>query len=170
MNNILENKNKIFNNNLPISFFDIVNDTIIKIHKELYSNALEKFKEENKDIDFNEYKIIELKNENNYLKPSNILLMHKTLFTRKNIDLTPYWNNNYINDEYLNIFNELLISDENKKNIEVEDIDYINGKIKFRNKFNNKTFFINTDKIDFNITYRNKLENTFGELLKHANR
>lgn len=168
MNNI-----KIFNNNLPIIFSDFLNDNIIKIHKELYEDALKKFekdrKKETPQFTLDDFKIIEIKNELNYLKPSQIILFNIKKFEKEKVDLTPYWNTNYSNsyeDPY--IFDDLLIDEENKKHIEIEDIDYINGKIKFRNKFTNKTFVIDKSKIDFNITYKNKLENTFGDLFRNV--
>ena len=37
----LNNDNKIFDNNLPLTFTDIVNDNIFKIHNELYEDAFE---------------------------------------------------------------------------------------------------------------------------------
>lgn len=172
MNNI-NNTNKLFDDNLPIIFSDFMNDNIIQIHKELYEDALKKFekdrKKENNDFTLNDYKIIEIKNEANFLKPSSILLIHNHNFKKEKIDLSSYWNTNYVNDSDSYLFNELLIDKDNKKNIEVEEIDYIHGKIKFRNKFNNKTFIIDKSKIDFNPTLKNKLENTFGFLIGESN-
>lgn len=171
MNNI-HNTNKIFDNNLPIILSDFLNDNIILIHNELYQDALKKFekdrKSNNNEFSLDNYKIIEIKNEANFLKPSSILL-YDNHFNKEKIDLTPYWNTNY-NNEYETpyIFNELLIDEESKKNIEVEDIDYINGKIKFKNKFTNKTFTVDKSKIDFNINLKNKLENTFGDLFRNG--
>lgn len=172
MNNI-NNTNKLFDDNLPIIFSDFMNDNIIQIHKELYEDALKKFekdkKKENNDFTLDDYKIIEIKNEANFLKPSSILLIHNHNFKKEKIDLSSYWNTNYVNDSDSYLFNELLIDKDNKKNIEVEEIDYIHGKIKFRNKFNNKTFTIDKSKIDFNATLKNKLENTFGFLVGESN-
>jgi len=174
-NNLLENNNKLFENNLPISFFDVVNDTLNKIHKELFNDALNNYEKYKKETDSNysikNLKIIELKNSQNYLKPSKIMIFNHNddgTLTREIIDLTDYWNTNYVNNEYITHFNDLLIDNDNKKQIELEDIDYINGIIKFKNKYNNKTFSVNTNKIDFNLTYKNKLENTFGDLLKNV--
>lgn len=161
----LENNNKIFDNKLPLTFQDIINDHIFKIHNELYKDALNKFASE-KNYDLNQYKIIEVKNQENFLKPSTIIMFNKHEFEKKKVDLTPYWNTNYISEDYISKFAELLIEDTNKRHIELEDIDYVNGKIRFRNKTNNKVFEVDKSKIDFNITYKNKLENTFGDLLK----
>ena len=171
MNNI-NNTNKLFDNNLPIIFSDIINDHIIAIHNELYQDALKKFEKERKlnnpEFSLENYKIIEIKDELNFLKPSSILLYDNN-FNKEKVDLTEFWNTNYNNEyEAPYIFDELLIDEENKKNIEVEDIDYIHGKIKFKNKFTNKTFTVDKSKIDFNLTYKNKLENTFGDLLKNG--
>ena len=171
MNNI-NNTNKLFDNNLPVIFSDFLNDNIIAIHNELYQDALKKFEEdrklENNDFNLDNYKIIEVKDESNFLKPSSILLYDDS-FHREKVDLTPYWNTNYYNDyEAPYLFNELLIDEESKKNIEIEDIDYIHGKIKFKNKFTNKIFIVDKSKIDFNLTYKNKLKNTFGYLVNHA--
>ena len=171
MNNI-NNTTKLFDDNLPIIFSDFLNDSIIQIHNELYKDALSKFeqsrKKDNEDFTLDDYKIIEIKNESNYLKPSSILIFHNKKFEKEKVDLTEYWNTNYVNNNDSDLFNELLIDEENKKNIEVEDIDYIHGKIKFRNKFTNKTFIIDKSKIDTNVTYKSKLENTFGYLFNEV--
>lgn len=168
--NKIENSNKIFDNNLPLTFTDVINDYIFKIHKELYEDALKKFESDrrltNHDFELNNYKIIEIKNQKNFLKPSTIILFSKSEFKREKVDLTEYWNTNYTNENYISKFAELLIEDTDKKHIELEDIDYVKGKIRFRNKTNNKVFEVDKSKIDFNITYKNKLENTFGDLLK----
>ena len=168
MNNNLQNK--IFDNNLPISFSDFTNNHIEKIHKELFNNALKKFEDDRKNDDENfsldNYRIIEIKDENHYLLPSDILLINKHGFNKEKVSLKKYWNTNYTNIESPYKFNDLLIDEENKKHIDIEDIDYVHGKIKFKNKFNNKTFMIDKSKIDFNLTYKNQLENTFGYLLK----
>ena len=169
MEQIIKNYNKLFIDNLPIKTTDFINDNVTKIHNELYNKALKKYAEENyeslENLEFR-YKIIEIKNEN-YLFPSKILLISKQDFTKKNVDLSDYWNTNYLRKEITNIFNDLLISDENKKNIEIEEINYYNGTITFKNKFNNKKFTVNVDKIDFNPVYKEKLTNTFSYLLKN---
>lgn len=169
MEQVIKNYNKLFIDNLPVKTHDFVNDNVTKIHNELYNNALKKYAEENYEslekLEF-QYKIIEMKNEN-YLFPSKILMISKQDYLKKIVDLTDYWNTNYLRKEITNIFNELLISDENKKNIEIEEINYYKGIIIFKNKFNNRKFSVNIDKIDFNPVYRNKLTNTFSYLLKN---
>ena len=165
MSHIIKNYNKLFINNLPIRTSDYVNEYIIKIHDELYNNALNKYAKE-KSVVLDLYKIIEMKDEN-YLYPSKVMLISKQDFEKQIVDLTPYWNTNYSKYNFTSIFNELLISDENKKNIEIEEINYPKGKITFKNKFNNKKFTVDIDKIDFNPIYKNKLENTFSYMLKN---
>lgn len=165
-------ENKIFDNNLPITFLDFNNDQTIKIHQQLFNDALKKFENDRKNIDntfsLDDYRVIEIKNEYNYLLPSSIIIFHKHDFKKEKLSLEKYWNTNYKENNLPFKFNELLIDDDNKKHIEFEDIDYIHGKIKFRNKFTNKTFTIDKSKIDFNITYKNKLENTFGNIYNNS--
>ena len=167
--NIITRYDDMLYDSRPVAFNEFMSDKYNKVHTELYNNALKKYAEENYEslekLEF-QYKIIEMKNEN-YLFPSKILMISKQDYLKKIVDLTDYWNTNYLRKEITNIFNELLISDENKKNIEIEEINYYKGIIIFKNKFNNRKFSVNIDKIDFNPVYRNKLTNTFSYLLKN---
>lgn len=159
---------KLFDNHIPIPVDSYINDNIENIHKELFNTAINKYCEEN-DLFIEDYKVIDIKNEDNWLMPSNFILLHKREFIKIKGSLKDYWNLNYIDERQKNIFNDLLITDENKKDIEIEYIDYVKGKVKFINKYTNKEFFIDFSKINNNIQYKKKLENTFTSLLRNGN-
>jgi len=161
----LNNHIKLFDNNIPIPVESYINNYIEKIHKQLFKNAITKYCNKMK-VNEIDYKIIDIKNEDNYLLPSKAILLHKSSLKKEKIDLTDYWNLNYIDSLQKDVFNELLIDEENRKNIEIEYIDYVNGKVQFRNKFTNKTFFIDFSKINNNIQYKKQLENTFTKLYR----
>lgn len=160
---------KLYNNdNIPMNFYDIAYNKNEEIHKKLFEDAINKYFEE-ENINKEDFKIIDQINKMNILKPSIAILLEKGISKKlKYIDLTPYWNSNY--KESLNkkednsIFENLLINEENKKHIEIEYIDYVNGKIEFKNKMTNKKFFINFDKLDKTKDYHQKIKNTFTSL------
>lgn len=164
---MMKNNIKLFDNNIPIPFTDYINSNIEKIHKQLFDNAIEKYCIDN-NIVSSDYKIIDLKNEDNYLLPSIAILFSKKEFKKEKVDLTDYWNLNYLELPQQTIFNDLLIDTENKKDIEIEYIDYIKGQVIFKNKFTNKEFRIDFSKINNNLQYKKKLENTFTSLLRNA--
>lgn len=161
---------KLYNNNIPLNVYDIIYSNSEKIHKKLFEEAIDKYCEHN-NINKDDYKIIDQPNIDDNLKPSVAIMICDEKINY--IDLTNYWNKNYI--ENLNkyseneIFRELLINDEDKKNIEVEYIDYVNGKIQFRNKMTNKTFYLKFNKLDKNRNYYPDLKNTFTALYYDRN-
>ena len=161
---------KLYNNNIPLNVYDIIYSNSEKIHKKLFEEAIDKYCEHN-NINKDDYKIIDQPNNDDNLKPSVAIMICDEKIDY--IDLTNYWNKNYI--ENLNkyseneIFRELLINDEDKKNIEVEYIDYVNGKIQFRNKMTNKTFYLKFNKLDKNRNYYPDLKNTFTALYYDRN-
>lgn len=156
---------KLYNNNIPLNVYDIIYSNSNNIHKKLFDEALDKYCKTN-NIDKRNYKIIDKENKDDKLKPSIAVMMSNEGVDY--IDLTEYWNKNYV--ENLNkyseneLFRELLIEDDNKKHIEVEFIDYVRGRVQFRNKFTNKKFFINFNKLDRNRNYYPELKNTFTAL------
>jgi len=156
---------KLYNNNIPLNVYDIIYSNSNNIHKKLFDEALDKYCKTN-NIDKRNYKIIDKENEDDKLKPSIAVMMSNEGVDY--IDLTDYWNKNYV--ENLNkyseneLFRELLIEDDNKKHIEVEFIDYVRGRVQFRNKFTNKKFFVNFNKLDKNRNYYPELKNTFTAL------
>lgn len=156
---------KLYNNNIPLNVYDIIYSNSNNIHKKLFDEALNKYCKTN-NIDKKNYKIIDKENEDDKLKPSIAVMMSNEGVDY--IDLTDYWNKNYV--ENLNkyseneLFRELLIEDDNKKHIEVEFIDYVRGRVQFRNKFTNKKFFVNFNKLDKNRNYYPELKNTFTAL------
>ena len=156
---------KLYNNNIPLNVYDIIYSNSNNIHKKLFDEALDKYCKTN-NIDRRNYKIIDKENEDDKLKPSIAVMMSNEGVDY--IDLTDYWNKNYV--ENLNkyseneLFRELLIEDDNKKHIEVEFIDYVRGRVQFRNKFTNKKFFVNFNKLDRNRNYYPELKNTFTAL------
>jgi hypothetical protein len=156
---------KLYNNNIPLNVYDIIYSNSNNIHKKLFDEALDKYCKTN-NIDKRNYKIIDKENEDDKLKPSIAVMMSNEGVDY--IDLTEYWNKNYV--ENLNkyseneLFRELLIEDDNKKHIEVEFIDYVRGRVQFRNKFTNKKFFVNFNKLDKNRNDYPELKNTFTAL------
>ena len=156
---------KLYNNNIPLNIYDVIYSNSDNIHKKLFNDALNKYCKE-KNINKNDYKIIDKENKDDILKPSIAILMSNEGVDY--IDLTNYWNKNYL--ENLNkyseneLFRELLIEDDNKKHVEVEFVDYVRGRVQFKNKFTNKKFFINFNKLDRNRSYYPKLRNTFTAL------
>lgn len=153
------------NNNLLFTTYDIIYDNKKNIHNKLFKDAIDKYCIEN-NKNKADYKIIDQENKDNVFSPSIAIFINNDNI--EYIDLTEYWNMNYINElnsySKNNLFKELLINDEDKKYIDVEYIDYVNGKVQFKNKFTNKKFFVKFNKLDSSKNYDLQIKNTFSSL------
>lgn len=162
---------------------DYVSNKNDKVHKELYDSALERYITyicETNDIDVDEYKsthkFIEIR-KNNYWEPSYVYIRDinsprpgKTPFVTEKVYLSKWWNNyQYINDNK-EIDSMFFNEDFNSYALSVIELDYINGKVKFRDKHNNVEFWkdfgfinsytnYNTDEIGLNDTFSYKINN-----------
>lgn len=149
-------------NNL-YSVNDTLNNRQSKVHTQLFNDAINKYLsiDSNKEllnlpIDENinnetlsiKYLVIDLNDGETYLDSSHALFISKFRPLKKiKVDLKSYWNKLYV-DIYQKIIEgeELLINEENIKDSEFEYVDFVNGKIYYRNKFTNKVFGISFEK------------------------
>ena len=159
---------KLYNNNIPLNVYDIIYDNSGESHSKLFDDAITAYCKEY-NIDKEKIKIIDQPNKNDILQPSSAILMYDGQIHYVTSDeLSRFWNQNYTKNlnkyEDNSIFKELLINDDDKKHIDVEFIDYVNGRVQFKNKFTNKKFFISFDKLDKNKNYYPQLKNTFTAL------
>ena len=161
----MKNNVKLYNNNIPLNIYDIIYNNSESTHSKLFNEAIDKYCEDY-NINKEDYKIIDQPNKNDILKPSVAIMINNSKINY--INLENYWNKNYIENhnkyEDNSIFKELLINEDDKKHIDVEFIDYVNGRVQFKNKFTNKKFFVNFNKIDKNKNYYPQLKNTFTSL------
>lgn len=142
---------------------DVVSDKQKKLHDILYNEALEKMKEEYDSIlkeNENTYIIYtEQLNENGYDKPSHVIVSiydnivnninndinntFKNPISRYNIDLSKWWNTSYMNEDNSNItYNNIIekakyIESSDWSNCECIYIDYVNDKVRIRNRIDN---------------------------------
>lgn len=159
----MPNLSKLYNADIPIKASDHINNINEKIHEQLFNDAIDKYFKEtypNEPDKKSNYKIIDLKNNINDFWVTDALLIDKSSKEKiKVVNLYSYWNTNYnyIEDDKTKIMNDLLISDENKKNNEVINIDYVNGLVKFKNRFTGKEFEVKFEKLDSTPTLKNDI-------------
>lgn len=159
---------KLYNNNIPLNVYDVIYSNSKSTHSKLFDDAINAYCKEY-NINKDKIKIIDQPNKNDILQPSSAILMYDGKIHYVTSDeLSRFWNKNYTKNlnkyEDNSIFKELLINDDDKKHIDVEFIDYVNGRVQFKNKFTNKKFFISFNKIDKNQNYYPQLKNTFTSL------
>lgn len=145
--------NQILNN---IGVDDVLNSKEENIHRELFNNALSKFKLENKYSD-KEYIFTEYRTSKDYLQPSKVIVISKIFpYTKRSFDLTKYWDNYKFNKNYERIDNE-------EENLEIVDMFYSSAKALIRNKYTGEEF-----KVDFkqckNIPYSEDWFKFIGDL------
>lgn len=116
------------------------------------------------------HKIIE-KKQSEYFLPSTIIIYEKKYPHKKRIvDLTPYWST--YQDHRDIEFNQIKILDEQINDAEIENINYVNGKVKMYTKMND--FYYDTNiryihgdtKINDDLiknTFVNKIKNMYYE-------
>lgn len=134
--------NQILNN---VGVYDVLSSKEENIHKELFNNALSKFKLEHNYSD-KEYSFVEYRVSKNYLDHSKVVVIGKTYpFKRKCFDLKEYWDKYEFNKKYERIDNE-------DESLEIIEMLYTSGEALVRNKYTGEEF-----KIDFkqceNIPY-----------------
>lgn len=134
--------NQILNN---VGVYDVLSSKEENIHKELFNNALSKFKLEHNYSD-KEYSFVEYRVSKNYLDPSKVVVIGKIYpFERKCFDLVEYWDKYEFNKKYERIDNE-------DESLEIIEMLYTSGEALVRNKYTGEEF-----KIDFkrceNIPY-----------------
>ena len=127
--------NQISNN---VGVYDVLNSKEEKIHKELFSNALSKFKLSHNYSD-KEYSFVEYRVSKNYLDHSKVIVIGKIYpFERKCFDLKEYWDKYEFNKKYERIDNE-------DESLEIIEMFYTSGKALIKNKYTGEEF-----KLDFN--------------------
>ena len=134
--------NQILNN---VGVSDVLSSKEENIHKELFNNALSKFKLEHNYSD-KEYSFVEYRESNDYLKPSTVIVIAKMFpYKRTSFDLSKYWDNYKFNKKYEEIDNE-------DKSLEIIEMLYTYGKALVRNKYTGEEFTIDFKQCD-NIPY-----------------
>lgn len=164
----MKNNVKLYNNNIPLNIYDVIYSNSENTHSKLFEDAITSYCN-TYNINKEKIKIIDQPNKDDILQPSSAILISKDEIQYVSTKaLSYFWNKNYTENlnkyEDNSIFKELLINDDDKKHIEVEFVDYVNGRVQFKNKFTNKKFFVKFDKLDKNRNYYPKLRNTFTAL------
>ena len=96
-----------------------------------------------------DHKIIELKNEE-YWQPSSIIIISNNMpYTKETIDLTKYWNNSQSNNNY--DISNIKITNENMNDIEICNINYVNGTADIISRSNDITYNVPFEYINENI-------------------
>jgi len=95
------------------------------------------------DIFFSTHKIIEVKNSE-YWMPSSIIIYNRIYpYTKKIIDLTPYWNT-YQDHSDLTL-STIKMTDENILDSQIQSFDYVRGKAQMYSKMNDMNYEIDFD-------------------------
>jgi hypothetical protein len=176
-NFIKQNINNIYN---PISFNDVVQNKTNTIHNTLFNDALNRYicytaynmsysynlsYSYNTIYNYNDiyehcindlitsYKWVERIVNNDYIMPSYVLQIYrKKPFNKKLIDLTKYWNNEYIIKQKSN--NDIIKDKENNELLtisEIEYYDYIKEKVQLGNKENDDKITIKFSELNEKI-------------------
>lgn len=201
MSNIVSNKtyDKLSYSKGKITYHDYVTNKLDNVHNMLFDDALQKYmldklwidsKEEFYEHGYNElkqkYRIIDIKREI-YFEPSVAKLIPKHNIDEKlNIDLTQYWNNDYVvknifldyrvkpiaNNlaEYGDISRQDTMDINNARIYDAEIIewDYVRGRAKLRSRVWNIEFYVDYKYINSDVKEAESLsiDNTFASLIR----
>lgn len=171
MENNIKNYNNLIYDNSPVKFNDYISNKYNIIHNELFNNALLKLIKDininNIETLYNNFKVIEIKNSEFYL-PSTVILISKTFpHSKKEYDLSKYWNEYVFNK---NNINDIKYNLENFKNLEIIYIDYVKGFVIMESRQDNVIINVDFDMIDPNnikIGESYSLSNTFQEKINN---
>ena len=190
MSNIVSNKtyDKLSYSKGKITYHDYVTNKLDNVHNMLFDDALQKYMLEHGYNDLKQkYRIIDIKREI-YFEPSVAKLIPKHNIDDKklNIDLTQYWNNDYI---VKNIFLDYRVKpiannlaeygdtyrqdtkDINNARIydaEIIEWDYVRGRAKLRSRVWNIEFYVDYKYINSDVKEAESLsiDNTFASLIR----
>lgn len=201
MSSIVSNKtyDKLSYSKGKITYHDYVTNKLDNVHNMLFDDALQKYMLDNLWIDSEEefyehgyndlkqkYRIIDIKREI-YFEPSVAKLIPKHNIDEKlNIDLTQYWNNDYVvknifldyrvkpiaNNlaEYGDISRQDTMDINNARIYDAEIIewDYVRGRAKLRSRVWNIEFYIDYKYINSDVKEAESLsiDNTFASLIR----
>lgn len=194
MSNIVSNKtyDKLSYSKGKITYHDYVTNKLDNVHNMLFDDALQKYMLEHGYNDLKQkYRIIDIKREI-YFEPSIAKLIPKHNIDGKklNIDLTYYWNNDYIvknifldykvkpiannlaeygdtyrqdTRQYTKDINNACIYDA-----EIIEWDYVRGRAKLRSRVWNIEFYIDYKYINSDVKEAESLsiDNTFASLIR----
>lgn len=200
MSSIVSNKtyDKLSYSKGKITYHDYVTNKLDNVHNMLFDDALQKYmldnlwrdsKEEFYEHGYNDlkqkYRIIDIKREI-YFEPSVAKLIPKHNIDEKlNIDLTQYWNNDYVVKnifldyrvkpianslaEYGDISRQDTMDINNARIYDAEIIewDYVRGRAKLRSRVWNIEFYIDYKYINSDVKEAESLsiDNTFASLI-----
>ena len=193
MSNIVSNKtyDKLSYSKGKITYHDYVTNKLDNVHNMLFDDALQKYMLEHGYNELKQkYRIIDIKREI-YFEPSIAKLIPKHNIDEKlNIDLTQYWNNDYI---VKNIFLDYRVKpiannlaeygDTYRQDIkditkdinnaciydaEIIEWDYVRGRAKLRSRVWNIEFYIDYKYINSDVKEAESLsiDNTFASLIR----
>lgn len=201
MSSIVSNKtyDKLSYSKGKITYHDYVTNKLDNVHNMLFDDALQKYmldnlwrdsEEEFYEHGYNDlkqkYRIIDIKREI-YFEPSVAKLIPKHNIDEKlNIDLTQYWNNDYVvknifldyrvkpiaNNlaEYGDISRQDTMDINNARIYDAEIIewDYVRGRAKLRSRVWNIEFYIDYKYINSDVKEAESLsiDNTFASLIR----
>lgn len=194
MSSIVSNKtyDKLSYSKGKITYHDYVTNKLDNVHNMLFDDALQKYMLEHGYNDLKQkYRIIDIKREI-YFEPSVAKLIPKHNIDGKklNIDLTYYWNNDYVvknifldykvkpiannlaeygdtyrqdTRQYTKDINNACIYDA-----EIIEWDYVRGRAKLRSRVWNIEFYIDYKYINSDVKEAESLsiDNTFASLIR----
>ena len=190
MSNIVSNQtyDKLSYSKGKITYHDYVTNKLDNVHNMLFDDALQKYMLEHGYNDLKQkYRIIDIKREI-YFEPSIAKLIPKYNIDGKklNIDLTQYWNNDYVvknifldyrvkpiaNNlaEYGDTYRQDTTNINNARIYDAEIIewDYVRGRAKLRSRVWNIEFYVDYKYINSDVKEAESLsiDNTFASLIR----
>lgn len=189
--------NDIFYGSGPVKAMDTVSNRYNIIHEKLYNEALEDFlnnyqwtvnqdgtmtlEEGTGGLDapdsiWKYCKFSEIP-DSEYWQPSDVQITYMNptstqglKFNQIRIDLTEFWNNEYIKKNMLKDHSDLYLRDDTLRDAQIVYTDYVRGKVVMKSRYTGEEFEVDFDYVNGNtrISPEATLEDTFG--YKYRNR
>ena len=152
-------------------YVDFISNKTNIVHEKLYVAALDKciedlVKESGMSVEdyCKSHVFIEIKNTE-YWMPSKVTIKNiNPPYDIKKVDLKKYWNEYQYIDEFKELDGMFFENDFDKNAFEVVDINYINGKAKFKNKYSGEEIWKDFKYLNEDTVYNKEalsLEDTF---------
>lgn len=154
-----------------ISVDDLMNDKILKVHNQMYENALSRFYEDHPEMEQG-YITKEIPNKD-WKSPSSVLFISEIYpFAKKKVSLKPWWDDaiSFIRKK-TESWSDVIIDEDSMKDAEITSIDYVNGNVSMRSKLTQNTWVVPFSKVDENTPLSDDdltLRNTFSYKIQNG--
>lgn len=160
----------LFLNGKLVSVTDLLNDKYDKVYDELVERAKANYLADGHTDDNESSYIWKVIKGKNFIDAPHCYLIKRTFpYPSKTISLKKYWDCSEFLDSLDGSYEEIAIDEDSSKDLEITNINYVNGKCKLKSRLTSNSVEVDFNKIprDTPISDDVTLKNTFTYMTKY---